>query len=520
MRLAIVLVVCGLAGSAMGQYNLDNNLQVGAGKRNPAGRDLKQELQFRNAIVTGNAPGGISFRGDVGYRAPGEFFGSLGSNDTFTFRRDSAYSGLAGMGIRGTDALQYQFAVTTGNAPPPSLTGVPVFGRSGSSATLQQIESSSNTTVRRDGLGVARYERDDTRGLGLMSMRSPSAYIANQSLQPTVLGRTEHVGGYKAVTASMLRGVSYDDLDALAPGRNEPTKPPPRPGALPSTGIDGSAPATAIDRGVTTTTVHSGYDDLLERMQKSAPKLAEGTTGPRPGEAGYVPDWERRLMALRAELAEQQKKAKPATEPAPDPKPKPPEEGKEDEQPPTPTKMLTDPETIDLIRGASDKIRTLAPESFDAYGTQMRAAQGHLTAGRYFDAEERFAAALSARPGDPLASVGRIHAQMGSGMFLSASINLRGLLTQHPELAGTKYDATLLPAADRLGVVMDRLREQASRPGGRDAGLLLAYMGHQIGDRDAMAKGLDVASKDGSGDQLERLAGLLKRVWSEEAPPK
>src|SRR5512142_812694 len=106
-RLVAAAAVLGLAGSALGQYALDHSLQVGSGGRNAPGRDLKKELEFRNAVITGNAPGGISFRGDVGYRAPGEFFGHLGSNDTFAFRRDSAYSGLAGLGLLGTDALQY-----------------------------------------------------------------------------------------------------------------------------------------------------------------------------------------------------------------------------------------------------------------------------------------------------------------------------------------------------------------------------------------------------------------------------
>ena len=44
-----------------------------------------------------DAPGGISFRGDVGYRAPGEFFSSLGSNDTFAFRRSDLLDRLRAM---------------------------------------------------------------------------------------------------------------------------------------------------------------------------------------------------------------------------------------------------------------------------------------------------------------------------------------------------------------------------------------------------------------------------------------
>src|SRR5262245_47216280 len=120
---ALVAAVCGLSAGAWGQNALDRNQQLGAGRANPARPDFAEEVRFRNAIVTGNVPGGLSFRGDVGYRAPGEFMGSLGSNQGYTFRRDSFFSGLGGVGIRGTDALQYQFAMTTGNTPPSALSG-------------------------------------------------------------------------------------------------------------------------------------------------------------------------------------------------------------------------------------------------------------------------------------------------------------------------------------------------------------------------------------------------------------
>jgi hypothetical protein len=123
-----VLALAGSAGTAGAQNALgdgrllDNNLSA-QGTANTPVRDLDAEIRFRNAIVTGNAPGGLSFRGDVGYTAPGEFRGELGSDSTFAFRRDSLVSGLAGAGIRGIDALQYQMALTTGSMPPQSLVG-------------------------------------------------------------------------------------------------------------------------------------------------------------------------------------------------------------------------------------------------------------------------------------------------------------------------------------------------------------------------------------------------------------
>src|SRR5690242_13610043 len=74
-----------LASPAIAQIGtgraLDRNLQRGSGGVNPRSNSYADELRFRNAVVTGNAPGGFSFRGDVGYRAAGEFSSRLGSDD-------------------------------------------------------------------------------------------------------------------------------------------------------------------------------------------------------------------------------------------------------------------------------------------------------------------------------------------------------------------------------------------------------------------------------------------------------
>ena len=117
-----LLLFAGSAANAQNALGDGNALDANPGQygsSNYARPSLVDELRFRNSIATGNAPGGLSFRGDLGYRSAGEFTGELGSDSLFAFRRDSLYSGLAGMGIRGTDALQYQFALTTGSAPPP-----------------------------------------------------------------------------------------------------------------------------------------------------------------------------------------------------------------------------------------------------------------------------------------------------------------------------------------------------------------------------------------------------------------
>ena len=116
-----------LGGAAFGQNALgdgrvlDNNLRQGSGGVNTRVRSVEAQIRFNNAIVTGNAGFGRSFRGDVGYLASNDFRASLGSNDLYNFRRDSTASAITGSGIRGTDALQYQVSLATGQTVPSFL---------------------------------------------------------------------------------------------------------------------------------------------------------------------------------------------------------------------------------------------------------------------------------------------------------------------------------------------------------------------------------------------------------------
>jgi hypothetical protein len=524
-----LLALAALAGSSFGQHALDRSLQVGSGGINGPGRDIKKELEFRNAIVTGNAPGGISFRGDVGYRAPGEFFGRLGSNDTFAFRRDSAYSGLGGLGLRGTDALQYQFAVTTGNSVPTGLTGIPIYQRAGSTPSTETGREEGFTDLTRPKLG--EYG-SDTRGLSLMSVRSPSAYVANRVLQPTFMGKVgDEASGARAITASMLRGVAFDDVGVLGlkPEKDEKKEPKTPSSALPDTALNTAAPSAAPSTAADARQIKTAYQDLMERVRQATPEKPTPANAAAPDKKEAVPEWQRRLNELRDQLREKPRPVAPKATKPDETKPttptpaQPGDKNGEDGEIKKPVEHVgLDTDTVEIIKRAGERVSALAPASYDAYGTQMKAGQDNLAAGRYFDAEERFTAALSTRPGDPMAMVGRVHAQIGAGMFLSAAINLRGLLTEHPELASTKYGETLLPAGERKGKVVERLDELIAEQGGRgrDPGLLLAYMGYQLGDAAVMNRGLKAMTSGAPAepDQLSRLAELLSKVWTESKP--
>jgi hypothetical protein len=497
------------AGGALGQgqkadgRKLDANQQIGSGGINASARaDYSAELALRTAIVTGNAPNGLSFRGDVGYTSPREFRGDLGSDDLFEFRRDSVYSGLSGLGLRGTDALQYQFALTAGSSPPRSLAGaltvardtfVPVGvpeltrpggpaggGAAGLSGPLTRVDPDSYT---------------DLSGAGLWKLRSASGYLADRSLAQTLVGSIPAGEGRTVgVTASPLGGIR-----AVEPLVS------PESALLRDTAGTRRSLAPAANRPLfqdTTTRVDvvTGYDRYVGGVRESFAR----SLGLRTGESPAADDLTARMEAQNAKLREYLNTVRA--------------QGAE----PLVTEGLGDAgveqSTIDALREGGARIDRLIEGT---PGVERNFYVLHMTEGRsrmaeadFFQAEARFSMALSIREGDATASIARVHAQLGAGLFLSASVNLRETLSAHPLLIGAGYAPDLIPAPDRLGLIAERLRGQAPAEGasGRSAALLLAYVGHHLGRNDLVAEGLDRLDADGE----DRLSRVLRLVWLSE----
>jgi hypothetical protein len=157
----------------------------------------------------------------------------------------------------------------------------------------------------------------------------------------------------------------------------------------------------------------------------------------------------------------------------------------------------------------------------DGYQSMMRDGEDLLSKGQFFAAEERFVRAIAAAQGDVMARTGRIHAEIGAGLYLSASTNLRLLIADHPEVVSVRYADRLMPNADRAKVVAEQLQAEETKAEsllGRESALLLAYVGYQRGDTVMTAKGLDDLAKripeDETGDADRTLLALVRAAWS------
>ncbi|MBO6740245.1 MAG: hypothetical protein JJ916_10330 [Phycisphaerales bacterium] len=584
-----LLLFAGSAANAQNALGDGNALDANPGQygsSNYARPSLVDELRFRNSIATGNAPGGLSFRGDLGYRSAGEFTGDLGSDSLFAFRRDSLYSGLAGMGIRGTDALQYQFALTTGSAPPRNLIGNLSYTRDDAYATGSQFQSSQGTQ-NTGTLGIDREQSDlDPMGQALSTaasitgfdsgsmmgtLRSSATYNTTSTMQPSLLSvYTEGIDRRPVgLVASPLLGITPT-----------PLKTDERPANPLVARADGVATEEGVPGAIPSARMTTSYDALVEQMRERVQAMRDesmvnGTsTTIQPDESNDA--WlVRQMEEIRRNLyGEQPNQPNQAGDESDDPnteqgtgtggEEEPSGQGGGDGAPTTPivsipdnsgspiaeriaetqekleklnedfelqdpTKVAIDRETLEVLRGiAADEVDQLldpGAESRDLYAEHIVAGQRLIAAGRYFDAEERFTHALSLKPRDVIAQQGRLHAQIGAGMLLSASVNMQTLYSEHPELITTRYSGKLLPDAERIAALKQRLGERAgiiemeirTRPleGDRvrvSAGMLYAYLGYQTGDEDIVRAGL-AAVRELGADSDRRFANLLSQLW-------
>lgn len=538
-------------GRAIGDgRGLDRSTRSWGGRGNDARVNLGEELRFRNSIVTGNAPGGLSFRGNVGYRAPGEFLASSGSDATFGFRRDSAFSGLGGLGIRGTDALQYQFTMTGNNRPPAGVGRLDTSRLSYDPFANQENRTNNNRLDRqqREAQNTPGAAMRDDRGLALATMRSPSAFNSTRNLQPTLMGTgTAQDGQTMGMVASSLRGIAVERMgDDRTPrgfrAANRVGETPEDPSGRTGNQVDNRAVTPGVieadpaagdadnrfgkpifeaefDRAAKRARPDEGltFEQKMQALRESLDtKAVDKSTGLRPGDRDIPGVQKPEDPDSQKEPAPREGEAKPEGEAGDEAG-----EGKTNES--------------GLPSGAAEALRDLkieipnfAPEGFDAYSEHMAMGQKLLKDGRYFDAEERFTAALSTKPGDPTASLARVNASLGATLFRSAALNLRTLLMEKPEVSSVRFGRDTLPPVQRLTRVKAMLRqtlEDSQGPSARDAGLLLAYVGLHSKDSAAINDGLKVMGQpladgdDANAERMIKLATLLEAVWVIEPEP-
>jgi hypothetical protein len=455
---------------------LDRNSRVGSGGVNQRSSTISNEVRFRNAIVTGNAPGGMSFRGSVGYTSPFDFRGELGSDDIFRFSRDSYFSGLAASPaartFRSVDALSFQMEVSMHGVAGRATGFEPTMGR-GVASSNRQDNLSVDATAPLSRL----YEPLLTRPGAL---RSTSQFITGDALAPTVMGRAvDEEGNEIFAVASPLRSVKMQET--ITPRRSI------APNLI-------SQSVTSLDPD--SENVDNTMSNRIESTKITHDSIMQGIRDARTArEAARI---EAEIEANdESSLREQMLRGDATSE-------------------------EIEEAAREALESGDNRVDLLAPADpeRDIFGEHMERGQEMLQAGRWFEAEERFTSATAMRPGDPIPAVGRVHAQLGAGLYRSAAENLKTLFRNHPEMIAARFDATLLPNNERLQQVRVQLRDLARGESefARGSALLLAYLGNQyenIRDIEAAFEEIDRVSAV-LGDTPDPVYVAARAVWLPE----
>lgn len=541
---ASIVLLAGSAGTASAQYALgdgralDANPMRGGTGFNTRGSSMATELAYRNALVTGNVGGGRQFRGSVGYTAPDDFRGFTGSDSIFRFQTDSLYSGLATQNLRGLSGLRYQFGQSTAGQ---------TDGRLGSSNLIISRPGGGQSASDLRGTNPAHNVTIDTSGRMAGSLRSTTDFMLRNIDQPSVLAvrpnRDDGTPIYR--TATPLQGVRWtSERDIIFSGisniQNLPDLSEPEtgdealargfgigPDAFPQQ-TEGETPRNTIGERIDVR--QSPHERILEDLRTRAERFESerigeligndppGTRREPPAPVGETPKatpLESLLESLRADFLNNLPEGATVGE-VPEAKIQP-----RDAESRGRSEFAAESEEIrqravELLQQLPPSISTLyAAENADGFfGEHMKRGQEHLAEGRWFDAEERFSNAISMRPGDAMAAVGRIHAQIGAGMFRSAAVNLHNLFLAYPELIPARYDAKLLPDTVRANIIERQLRDRIEKDAivSREAAFLLAYLAYQTDSPDTLRDAFNALETD-PDPANEPLIRFLRSVW-------
>jgi hypothetical protein len=184
------------AQDALGGGNaLDQNPRIGSGGHN-TGQPLNP-YAGRNRIITGEVLGGREFRGRVGYGAPNDFRGAVGSNDIYRFQRDSAWSSPSALSLGTTTYDQLRFGQGLGTFALPR----PTEGASPTAVGLQPAGSFAQEAQ-------SRWQFDNVT-LSALSAAAQQRQIAPSTLRTALTQE----GQAFAITSSSLRGLTLEQYD-------------------------------------------------------------------------------------------------------------------------------------------------------------------------------------------------------------------------------------------------------------------------------------------------------------------
>jgi hypothetical protein len=181
-----------------------------------------------------------------------------------------------------------------------------------------------------------------------------------------------------------------------------------------------------------------------------------------------------------------------------------------------PAHRLTGDEAY-LILAHGQTMSELTGGTKEALDTMLRAGDESMRSKHYLTAERAFISGSLIASSNPLPIAGMANSQVAAGLQISAAMTLRRLFMTWPEMIDTKYSLDILGSEARLQeIAADSLKMSEGSKYATDYGLVVAYIGHQLGDSTLMEKGLTIMALNPSE---QGLIDALRVIWMRPVNP-
>lgn len=551
-----------VAGVASAQYRVDNSQtndasnRIGSGGYNGGVQNPYAARGFNNGnnIVTGNVSNGRQFRGSLGYSAPTQFRGNLGSGDFDRFIGDSVGVGQ----IREAPSSVYANQATNtrpffgpgqtvqrpaGFVQDPGSNGgfVPQGPRTVQSndgridyggATRAQVANgllSEATVIGGAGLPttaageiLARNRLDVSEYTALARPRTggpddgPGGLL--QAARDAQLGRTEvKPDGATATPSPANPGQTPTNDNAPQTGAAQPAD------ATPGQPSADAASKTGQNLGLRTQmngTDGSQYGQLRARFQQQ-----QQSKLPNAEAIEQSRRYNEQILKNRADAKADAAKndagktdaAKPdAATPPGNVRPAPAVVPDDRLQLPRPADTAA-PQAPAAPSGPLE-IKSLTTGVTNApLKKTLGDAESLMKAGKFTSAIDAYDRAEAMATADPLVFVGRGIAELGGGYYRNAEGHFRQAFTGDRSLLLARYDLNELLTKERLNYLLDDLGRVANA-NKNDPGplVLLAFVYYNSNLPDRAARALDLADQRAGGK--DDLATLFRKNWTLKAP--
>lgn len=173
-----------------------------------------------------------------------------------------------------------------------------------------------------------------------------------------------------------------------------------------------------------------------------------------------------------------------------------------------------------LTRVLNTPLRTFVGGGASAANDELRRAEAAMELGRYYDAVRHYERVRRLDPANPLPLIGKGHALLAAGEYVSAALSLIRGLERFPELTRFEVDLTaLVGGGEIVDIRRADLMKQLARHEDPQLRFLLGYLEIHSGIFELGLRNLDRAAREAKpGTLISRYADLIRR--SRMLPPR